>query len=115
MICVADNSNHNENITFKFAAAAATLVTDQVVLVLQCSGLTTEASLTLCVHPVIPDSELKMIKVIHITHQDRATPAMCRQYEVHATPLLLLITSHHHVSQGLIHWTLLHAVRSAMQ
>ena len=42
-ICVADNFNHNKNITFKFAAAAATLVTDQVVLVLQCSGLTTEA------------------------------------------------------------------------
>ena len=30
-ICVADNFNHNKNITFKFAAAAATLVTDQVV------------------------------------------------------------------------------------
>ena len=29
-ICVADNFNHNKNITFKFAAAAATLVTDQV-------------------------------------------------------------------------------------
>ena len=55
-ICVADNFNHNKNITFKFAAAAATLVTDQVVLVLQCSGLTTEASPTLCLHPVIPDS-----------------------------------------------------------
>ena len=42
--CVADNFNHNKNITFKFAAAAATLVTDKVVLVvLQCPGLTTEA------------------------------------------------------------------------
>ena len=30
-ICVADNFNHNKNITLKFAAAAATLVTDQVV------------------------------------------------------------------------------------
>ena len=30
-ICVADNFNHNKNITFKIAAAAATLVTDQVV------------------------------------------------------------------------------------
>ena len=78
-VCVADNFNHNKNITFKFAAAAATLVTDQVVLLLQCSGLTTEASPTLCVHPVIPDSELKMIKVTHISHQDRATPAMCIQ------------------------------------
>ena len=55
-IYVADSFNHNKNITFKFAAAAATLVTDQVVLVLQCSGLTTEASPTLCLHPVIPDS-----------------------------------------------------------
>ena len=30
-IYVADSFNHNKNITFKFAAAAATLVTDQVV------------------------------------------------------------------------------------
>ena len=30
-MCVADNFNHYKNITFKFAAAAATLVTDQVV------------------------------------------------------------------------------------
>ena len=29
-IYVADSFNHNKNITFKFAAAAATLVTDQV-------------------------------------------------------------------------------------
>ena len=32
-ICAADNFNHNKNIMLKFAAAAATLVTDQVVLV----------------------------------------------------------------------------------
>ena len=42
LACVSISA-HNKNITFKFAAAAATLVTDQVVLVLQCSGLTTEA------------------------------------------------------------------------
>ena len=48
--------NHNKNIGVG-PWAAATLVTDQVVLlVLQCSGLTTEAA----------DSELKMIKVMHI-------------------------------------------------
>ena len=29
-IYVADSFNHNKNITFKFASAAATLVTDQV-------------------------------------------------------------------------------------
>ena len=52
----ADNSNHDKNIGVG-PWAAATLVTDQVVLVvLQCSGLTTEAA----------DSELKMIKVMHI-------------------------------------------------
>ena len=31
-ICVADNFNHNKNITLKFAAAAATLVTDQYLI-----------------------------------------------------------------------------------
>ena len=41
---VADNCNHNKNIGVG-PWAAATLVTDQVVpLVLQCSGLTTEAA-----------------------------------------------------------------------
>ena len=41
---------------FKLAAAAATLVTDQVVLVvLQCSGLTTEAE----------DSELGISLIMH--------------------------------------------------
>ena len=48
--CVADNSNHNIN-NGVGPLAAATLVTDQVVLVLQCSAL---------------DSELKMMKVMHI-------------------------------------------------
>ena len=53
---VPDNSYHNIN-NGVGPWAAATLVTDQVVLlVLQCSGLTTEAA----------DSELKMIKVMHI-------------------------------------------------
>ena len=91
--CVADNSNHNIN-NGVGPLAAATLVTDQVVLVLQCSAL---------------DSELKMMKVMHIypPDRDRATPAMCRQYEVHATPPLLQILSHHNRSQGLIYWTLL--------
>ena len=31
-ICVADNFNHNKNITLKFAAAAATLVIDQYLI-----------------------------------------------------------------------------------
>ena len=79
-----------------------------------------KASPTLCVHPVIPeehyillydvDFELIMVKVMHIypPDRDRATLAMCRQYEVLRTPPLLLIPSHYHVNQGLIHWTLLH-------
>ena len=97
---LADNFNHNINIGVGPRAAAA-IVTDQVVLVvLQCSALSTEAE----------DSELTIVKVLHITHQDRdrATLAMCRQYEVLRTPPLLLIPSHYHVNQGLLYWTLLH-------
>ena len=70
---VPDNSYHNIN-NGVGPWAAATLVTDQVVLVvLQCSALTTEAE----------DSELTIVKIMlfgretlkimHITHQDRAS------------------------------------------
>ena len=51
---------------FKFSAAAAILVTDQVVLLLQCSGLTTEASPTLCIHPVIPDEHYILLYDVDI-------------------------------------------------
>ena len=59
----------------------------------QCLALTTEASPTLCVHPVIPDSELKMIKVTHIAHQDRATLQDRATHQDRATPALYTVRS----------------------